>query len=62
MDTLPLVSARAASYAVTGDTNPLWEIIAQDWHPTQNPNGWVNLGVAENVLARPMLHQQQEDT
>ena len=49
MDNLFLVSTRAASYAVSGDVNPLWDIIAQDWHPTENPNGWVNLGVAENV-------------
>lgn len=50
MDETKLVSARASCYAVNAEENRLWQVLAQDWHPEHCPDGWVNLGVAENVV------------
>ena len=36
--------------------SPLWDIYQDQWHPDSNPNGYVNVGVAENTL----MHEQLE--
>ncbi|KAG8414506.1 hypothetical protein J3459_014666 [Metarhizium acridum] len=34
-----------------------WEVLQDIWDPQNNPNGFVNLGVAENVLMHDILSE-----
>ncbi|KAE8167720.1 pyridoxal phosphate-dependent transferase [Aspergillus tamarii] len=38
-------------------SNIVWEVLKDLWHPQDNPNGFVNLGVAENTL----MHGELQD-
>ncbi|ETI26568.1 hypothetical protein G647_03346 [Cladophialophora carrionii CBS 160.54] len=47
--TASTLSKRAQECAVPSQS-PLWGIYADQWHPESNPNGYINVGVAENTL------------
>jgi aspartate/methionine/tyrosine aminotransferase len=44
------LSSRAQTVVTNESTNPFYEIIKDEWNPTTNPKGYVNVGVAENTL------------
>lgn len=41
--------------AIPNDKNLLWDVIKDLWHPSTNPSGYLNLGVAENALLQDKL-------
>lgn len=43
------LSRQADVYATPGNRNPLLCILDDQWHPVSNPNGFLSIGVAENV-------------
>lgn len=43
------LSRRGARYALPANKNQVLDILRDGWHPTDNPDGFLNLGVAENV-------------
>ena len=49
------LSQRADGFAKPDPTFLLWDILQDLWHPESNPNGYVNLGVAENDLMHDKL-------
>lgn len=65
MDTKPpppsqisTLSQRARALATPSPSaSPIWTIVADQWHPTSNPNGYVSVGVAENTLMHPELSE-----
>lgn len=52
--TTPTLSSRAQACAKPSQS-PLWSIYADPWHATSNPDGYVNVGVAENTLCHAEL-------
>ncbi|KAJ5766874.1 uncharacterized protein N7511_004490 [Penicillium nucicola] len=44
------LSTRAQTVVSNESTNPFYEIAKDSWHPETNPNGYINVGVAENTL------------
>ncbi|KAI1613793.1 1-aminocyclopropane-1-carboxylate synthase [Exophiala viscosa] len=54
---LSTLSSRAQAHAHPGAIgSPLWDVVNDLWHPQDNPNGYVNLGIAENLL----MHHELE--
>lgn len=50
------LSSRGQNAAKPDPAAYLWEIYKNPWHPENNPSGFVNLGVAENVrFSRPSI-------
>lgn len=43
------LSKRGEQYALPANKNKLLDILRDVWHPTDNPKGYLNLGIAENV-------------
>ncbi|KAJ5607688.1 hypothetical protein N7537_004307 [Penicillium hordei] len=50
-----VVSRRAQDAAQAGSKNPMWDVMSNLWCPLTNPDGYVNVGVAENVLMHDQL-------
>ncbi|KAJ5623307.1 secondary metabolism biosynthetic enzyme [Penicillium lividum] len=46
----PLISHRAQIAREAESNNPTWDIVSDPWDPTKNPNGFINVGLAENSL------------
>lgn len=44
------LSERGKAWADLAPTLTIWEVVKNLWDPSTNPNGYVNLGVAENAL------------
>lgn len=51
----PTVSQRAKVAADATSQNPMWDIFSNIWCPSTNPGGYVNVGVAENLLMHDEL-------
>ncbi|KAJ6114603.1 hypothetical protein N7486_000381 [Penicillium sp. IBT 16267x] len=51
----PLLSRRALSAVEAGSKNLMWDILNDAWDVTENPNGYVNVGLAENSLMHDEL-------
>ncbi|KAL5356102.1 pyridoxal phosphate-dependent transferase [Aspergillus floccosus] len=49
------ISKRAHDVAHSGATNLMWDVMSDSWCPTTNPQGYVNVGVAENFLMHSTL-------
>ncbi|KAJ5555114.1 hypothetical protein N7535_007558 [Penicillium sp. DV-2018c] len=49
------LSQRAQTVAGAGRNNPFWDVIKDCWSATTNPNGYVNVGVAENTMMHDEL-------
>jgi 1-aminocyclopropane-1-carboxylate synthase len=49
------LSQRARTLADAGRDNPFWDVIKDSWSATTNPNGYVNVGVAENTMMHDEL-------
>ena len=45
-----MLSKRAQSLVVGSTFNEMWEVMRDKWDMHENPDGFVNLGVAENYL------------
>ncbi|KAJ5306265.1 hypothetical protein PENANT_c017G00668 [Penicillium antarcticum] len=50
---LSTLSTRAQTVVTNESSNPFHEIIKDTWNPETNPNGYINVGVAENTLMHP---------
>lgn len=48
------ISQRACQ-AAEGAKSAVWDVLLDVWNPTTNPNGYTNLGVAENMLMHDQL-------
>ncbi|TDZ16069.1 putative aminotransferase aclI [Colletotrichum orbiculare MAFF 240422] len=57
MDSGAFLSKRGEQYALPANKNKLLEILRDVWHPINNPQGYMNLGVAENTLMHKELLQ-----
>ncbi|TDZ40770.1 putative inactive 1-aminocyclopropane-1-carboxylate synthase-like protein 2 [Colletotrichum trifolii] len=57
MDSGAFLSKRGEQYALPANKNKLLEILKDVWHPIDNPQGYLNLGVAENTLMHKELLQ-----
>ena len=55
--TATLLSDRAQAETQPRLTALLWEVLGNSWHPENNPNGYVSVGVAENRLMHDELHE-----
>ncbi|EAU31807.1 hypothetical protein ATEG_07545 [Aspergillus terreus NIH2624] len=49
------ISTRASEVAHSGATNLMWDVMSDSWCPATNPQGYVNVGVAENFLMHSTL-------
>ncbi|KAF7591100.1 hypothetical protein BBP40_001999 [Aspergillus hancockii] len=49
------ISQRAQNAVVAGSKNLMWDVMNDLWCESTNPNGFVNVGVAENVLMHDHL-------
>ncbi|OAP57155.1 hypothetical protein AYL99_07893 [Fonsecaea erecta] len=47
--------SRRARECAKPPESPLWHVYADQWHPSSNPGGYVNVGVAENSLMHAEL-------
>ncbi|KPI45343.1 1-aminocyclopropane-1-carboxylate synthase-like protein 1 [Cyphellophora attinorum] len=54
--TIPSLSRRAQAETSPRLTALLWEVLSDQWHPQDNPSGYVSIGVAENRLMHSELH------
>lgn len=50
-----VMSHRAQAAAVEGANNRIWDVLSNAWCPSTNPNGFVNVGIAENTLMHDQL-------
>ena len=50
------LSHRGAFYASPENNNALLDILRDTWDPVSNPNGFLSLGVAENVRSALLWH------
>ncbi|KAJ5210753.1 Pyridoxal phosphate-dependent transferase major region subdomain 2 [Penicillium cf. griseofulvum] len=50
-----ILSRRAQDVVDAGSGNPMWAVMKDAWDASSNPNGYVNVGVAENTLMHPEL-------
>ncbi|KAJ5780498.1 hypothetical protein N7457_005658 [Penicillium paradoxum] len=50
-----VLSRRAQNLVDAGSDNPMWDVMRDMWCPTTNPNGYVNVGVAENTMMHDEL-------
>ncbi|KAF6785561.1 aspartate aminotransferase [Colletotrichum sojae] len=57
MDSGTSLAKRGVQYALPANRNKLLDILRDVWHPTDNPKGYLNLGVAENTLMHKELLQ-----
>lgn len=55
--TVASLSSRAQKETAPRLTALLWEVLSNQWHPEQNPDGYVSIGVAENRLMHSELHE-----
>ncbi|KAJ5857155.1 hypothetical protein N7455_008049 [Penicillium solitum] len=53
--TQSVLSRRAQDVVDAGSENPMWDVMKDLWDPSTNPNGYVNVGVAENTLMHSEL-------
>ncbi|CAG8400175.1 unnamed protein product [Penicillium salamii] len=53
--TQSVLSNRAQAVVDAGADNPMWDVMSDVWCPAKNPNGYVNVGVAENTLMHDEL-------
>ncbi|KAJ5455064.1 hypothetical protein N7475_010185 [Penicillium sp. IBT 31633x] len=53
--TQSVLSRRAQGVVNAGSENPMWDVMRDMWCPTTNPNGYVNVGVAENNMMHDEL-------
>ncbi|KAJ5747441.1 uncharacterized protein N7511_009137 [Penicillium nucicola] len=53
MDTV--VSRRAHEASIAVSKNLMWDVLSNPWCPSTNPDGYVNVGVAENSLMHDQL-------
>ena len=49
------LSLRAQTVVQSAGENAIWDVLADLYHPTTNPNGFISLGVAENTLMHDEL-------
>jgi aspartate/methionine/tyrosine aminotransferase len=54
--TIPSLSTRAQAETSPRLTALLWEVLSDQWHPQDNPSGYVSIGVAENRLMHSEFH------
>ncbi|GAO15583.1 uncharacterized protein UV8b_04755 [Ustilaginoidea virens] len=52
------LSARASELAKPDPRYFFWQVLQNIWHPEANPDGYVSLGVAENVLMHHALSER----
>ncbi|CDM31922.1 1-aminocyclopropane-1-carboxylate synthase [Penicillium roqueforti FM164] len=50
-----VLSRRAQDVVDAGSDNPMWDVMKDAWDASTNPNGYVNVGVAENTLMHDEL-------
>ncbi|KAI3281348.1 hypothetical protein DTO002I6_9847 [Penicillium roqueforti] len=50
-----VVSRRAQDASEAASKNLMWDVMSNLWCPSTNPDGYVNVGVAENVLMHDQL-------
>lgn len=50
------LSRRGAFYASPENNHALLDILRDTWDPVSNPNGFLSLGVAENVRSALLWH------
>ena len=50
-----ILSSRGQDALVHGSKIITWDILSDLWHPHTNPNGYVSVGVAENVMLHNVL-------
>ncbi|KAJ5111335.1 secondary metabolism biosynthetic enzyme [Penicillium argentinense] len=53
----PVLSQRAKTVSEATSSSLMWDIMNNPWHPSINPDGYVNVGVAENALMHEELLQ-----
>ncbi|KAF3390238.1 1-aminocyclopropane-1-carboxylate synthase-like protein 1 [Penicillium rolfsii] len=53
----PTLSLRAQDASAAAAQNLMWDILVDTWCPSSNPNGYMNVGVAENALMHNELIQ-----
>ncbi|KAJ5459752.1 uncharacterized protein N7458_001304 [Penicillium daleae] len=51
------LSVRAQDASSAAAQNLMWDILVDSWCPASNPNGYINVGVAENALMHTELLQ-----
>lgn len=51
----PTLSTRAQAASEASSSNIMWDVMTNPWNPTSNPDGYVNVGVAENALMHSEL-------
>lgn len=49
------ISMRAQEATEAASKNPMWDVMSDAWCPSTNPEGFVNVGVAENALMHDEL-------
>jgi aspartate/methionine/tyrosine aminotransferase len=49
------LSLRAQDASAAAAQNLMWDILVDTWCPSSNPNGYINVGVAENALMHTEL-------
>ncbi|KAM0330786.1 hypothetical protein ACHAQA_003740 [Verticillium albo-atrum] len=54
-DLMTNLSKRGTLYSDPANKSPMIDVVADPWHPESNPEGYVSLGVAENVLMHEEL-------
>lgn len=54
------LSRRGAFYASPENNNALLDILRDAWDPVSNPNGFLSLGVAENVRSALLRNRINE--
>ncbi|KAJ5372584.1 hypothetical protein N7517_004590 [Penicillium concentricum] len=50
-----VLSRRAQDVVDAGSENPMWDVMKDTWDASSNPDGYVNVGVAENTLMHSEL-------
>ncbi|KZF20923.1 PLP-dependent transferase [Xylona heveae TC161] len=58
----PYLSQRGEAAAAIGRKNIFFDVISNLWHPEDNPDGFVSLGVAENALMHEEMAQFAKKT
>ena len=55
VDRTGAVSKRGVTYADPANKAPMLDVVCDLWHPESNPDGYLSLGVAENVSTASLL-------
>ncbi|RJE18673.1 hypothetical protein PHISCL_08995 [Aspergillus sclerotialis] len=50
-----MLSSRGQTAREDGSKGIIWDVISNLWHPETNPDGYVSVGVAENILLHDYL-------